>query len=144
MGLLIISLIQRRRGAQDAMQLKQPDRIPIQLDIRSMPAEMYGMSRQDQHENTDKEIEMLEAAVLYFQPDSILGVFNDSKPDQSVGDCMIKFPGHGLDPNGSFRFVEGEYMKSTDCEDFVDDRRTVLNSLKRTAENSNIMRSRFP
>lgn len=121
------------------MQLKQPDRIPIQLDMRSMPAEMYGVSRQDQHENSDKEIEMLEEAVLYFQPDSILGVFNNPKPGQSVGDCMTKFPGHGLDPNGSFRFVEGEYMKSKDCDDFVDERRTVLNSLKKTAENSKII-----
>jgi uroporphyrinogen-III decarboxylase len=103
------------------MQLKQPDRIPIQLDMSYMLAEMYGVSRQEQHENADKEIEMLEQAAHHFQPDSILGVFNNPMPGLAVGDCMTKFPGHGLDPNGSFQFVEGEYMKSEDYDAFIDD-----------------------
>jgi hypothetical protein len=34
---------------------------------------------------------------------------------------MTKFPGHGLGPNGSFQFVEGEYMKPEDYDTFVED-----------------------
>jgi hypothetical protein len=69
-------LAERTKRLQDAMQLKQPDRIPIQLAISYMLAEMYGVTRQEQHENGDKEQEMLEKAALHFQPDSIFGVFN--------------------------------------------------------------------
>ena len=46
---------ERTKRLQDAMQLRQPDRIPIQLDMSYMLAEMYGVTRQEQHENADKE-----------------------------------------------------------------------------------------
>jgi hypothetical protein len=112
---------ERAKRLQDAMQLKQPDRIPIQLDMSYMLAEMYGVTHQEQHENAEKEIEMLEKAGLYFQPDSILGVYNNPGPALAVGDRMTKFPGHGMDPNGSFQFVEGEYMKAEDYDAFLED-----------------------
>jgi uroporphyrinogen-III decarboxylase len=114
-------LDERTKRLQDAMQLKQPDRIPIQLDMSYMLAEMYGVTRQEQHENGDKELEMLEKAALYFQPDSIFGVYNNPAPSKVVGDRMTKFPGYGLGPNGSFQFVEGEYMKPEDYDDFLED-----------------------
>ena len=111
----------RSKRLQDAMQLKQPDRIPIQLDMSYMLAEMYGVTRQEQHENAEKEMEMLEKAALHFQPDCIFGVYNNPGPSKAVGDRMTKFPGHGLGPNGSFQFVEGEYMKGEDYDAFIDD-----------------------
>lgn len=112
---------ERTKRLQDALQLKQPDRIPIQLDMSYMLAEMYGVTRQEQHENAEKEQEMLEKAALYFQPDSIMGVFNNPGPSLAVGDRMTEFPGHGMDPNGSFQFVEGEYMKAEDYGAFIED-----------------------
>ncbi len=114
-------LTERTKRLQDAMQLKQPDRVPIQLSMSYMLADMYGVSHQEQHENADKEIEMLEKAALYFQPDSIMGVYNNPGPSLALGDRMTKFPGHGLSSNGSFQFVEGEYMKSEDYDDFIED-----------------------
>lgn len=112
---------ERTGRLQDAMHLKQPDRIPIQLDLSYMLADMYGVTRQEQHENEDKEIEMLEKAAEHFKPDSIIGVYNNPFPGLALGDRTMKFPGHGLDPNGSFQFVEGEYMKSGDYDDFIED-----------------------
>jgi uroporphyrinogen-III decarboxylase len=112
---------ERTKRFQDALRLKQPDRIPIQLDMSYMLAEMYGVSHQEQHENAEKEQEMLEKAALYFQPDSILGLFNNPGPSLAVGDRMTKFPGHGMDSNGSFQFVEGEYMKGEDYDAFIED-----------------------
>ncbi|MBI5303905.1 MAG: hypothetical protein HY868_17340 [Chloroflexi bacterium] len=112
---------ERAKRIQDALQLKQPDRIPIQLGMGYMLAEMGGITRQEQHENGAKELELLEKAALHFQPDSIMGVFNNPAPGLVVGDRMTKFPGHGLDPNGSFQFVEGEYMKAEDYDAFLDD-----------------------
>ena len=86
-----------------------------------MLAEMYGVSHQEQHENPEKDQEMLEKAALYFQPDSILSVFNNPGPSLAVGDRMTRFPGHDMDPNGSFQFVEGEYMKGEDYDAFIED-----------------------
>jgi uroporphyrinogen-III decarboxylase len=112
---------ERSKRLQDAMQLKQPDRIPIQLAMSYMLAEMYGVTRQEQHENAEKELEMLEKAAFRFQPDCIAGVYNNPGPSKAVGDRMTKFPGYGLGPNGSFQFVEGEYMKGEDYDAFIDD-----------------------
>jgi uroporphyrinogen-III decarboxylase len=112
---------ERTKRFQDAMQSKQPDRIPILLDMSYMLAEMYGVTRQEQHESPDKELEMLEKAALSFQPDAIMGHYNNPGPSLAVGDLQTKFPGHGLDSNGSFQFVEGEYMKAEDYDAFLDD-----------------------
>jgi hypothetical protein len=114
-------LAERTKRLQDAMQLKQPDRIPIQLDMSYMLAEMYDVSHQEQHENAGKDQEMMEKAALYFQPDSILSLFNNPGASMALGDRTTKFPGHGLDPNGSYQFVEGEYMKGEDYDAFLND-----------------------
>jgi uroporphyrinogen-III decarboxylase len=112
---------ERNKRMQDALALKQPDRIPIQLGFGYMLAEMGGITRQEQHENGEKEQELLEQAALYYEPDSVMGLFNNPGPTLAVGDRMTRFPGHGLPPNGSFQFVEGEYMKPEDYDAFIDD-----------------------
>jgi uroporphyrinogen-III decarboxylase len=115
-------IAERAKRYADVYQLKQPDRIPIQLGMGYMLAEMYGVTRQEQHENGEKELEMLLKAGAHFQPDSIMGLFNTNQAATvAVGDRMTKFPGHGLGPDGSFQFVEGEYMKGEDYDAFLDD-----------------------
>lgn len=114
-------LAERTKRIQKAMQLKQPDRIPIQFVMSYMLAEMYGITRQEQHEDGAKELEMLEKAALYFQPDSIIGLYSAYGANVVVGDRTVKLPGYGLPPNGSFQFVEGEYMKEEDYDAFLDD-----------------------
>lgn len=112
---------ERNKRLQDALHLRQPDRVPIHLGFGYLLAEMYGMTRQEQTENHALAQELLERAALHFQPDSAMGLFNDPGASLALGDRMVKFPGHGLDPNGSFQFVEGEYMKAEDYDAFIDD-----------------------
>jgi uroporphyrinogen-III decarboxylase len=115
-------LAERTARINDALRLKQPDRIPIVLGAGYLLAEMYGVTRQEQHENGETELRMLLDAAGRFQPDTIFGVFNNPASSVAIGtDVMVKYPGHGLDPNGSFQFVEGEYMKPDDYDAFIDD-----------------------
>lgn len=83
---------ERNRRIQDALQLKKPDRIPIQLGMGYMLADMYGFTHQEQQESAEKEQEMLEKAALYFQPDAIFGVFNNPGASLALGDRMTRFP----------------------------------------------------
>jgi len=85
-------LAERTKRIQEAMQLKQPDRIPIQFVISYMLAEIYGITRQEQHEDGAKELEMLEKAALYFQPDSIIGLYSAYRTSVVVGDRTVKLP----------------------------------------------------
>jgi hypothetical protein len=112
---------QRTQRIVDALQLKQPDAVPVVLFLGYMLADMGGITRQEQHENAEKENQLLEAAALRFQADSVSGLLNNPFPTLALGDRMTRFPGHGLPPNGSFQFVEGEYMKPEDYDAFIDD-----------------------
>jgi uroporphyrinogen-III decarboxylase len=114
-------LAERTKRIQDALHLKQPDRIPIQIVMGYMIADMYGVTHQEQHENPEKSLEITEKAALHFQPDSLLAFFTSPGPSLALGDVMVRYPGHSLDANGSFQFVEGEYMKEDEYDAFIDD-----------------------
>jgi Uroporphyrinogen decarboxylase (URO-D) len=112
---------ERLQRVTEALQLKQPDRIPIQLGMGYMLAEIYGVTRQELHDDKDLHQRLLEQAALRFQPDAIMGLYNNPEPSVILGDRMTRWPGHGLPPNGSFQFVEGEYMKPEEYGAFLDD-----------------------
>jgi hypothetical protein len=112
---------ERSGRINQALRLEQPDRIPIQLGMGYMLAEMYGYTRQEVHDDKDLHEQLLERSALEFQPDSIMGLFNNPEPSIILGDRTTRWPGHGLPANGSFQFVEGEYMKGEDYDAFLED-----------------------
>ncbi len=104
------------------MELRQPDRIPIQLTVSYLLAEMAGITKQELVENSAKQQELLEKAALDFQPDTIFGTLpSDPRPHLMLGDRMTKWPGHGLDVNAEFQFAESEFMKADDYDDLLED-----------------------
>jgi len=113
---------ERSQRLLDAMELRQPDRVPIQLTISYMLAEMGGITKQELLENPAKAQELLEKAALEFQPDTIFGTLpSDPRPHLLLGDRMTRWPGHGLDVNAEFQFAESEFMKADDYDDFLED-----------------------
>ncbi len=112
----------RAKRLQDTRELRQPDRIPIQLPMSYLLAEMGGITNQEFLEKPEKAQELLEKAALYFQADSIMGTMpSDPRPLLMLGDRMTKWPGHGLSPNGQYQFVEHEFMKAEDYDEFLED-----------------------
>src|SRR3972149_5762784 len=115
-------LAERSKRLQDAMELKQPDRVPIMMSARYFLAEFGGITKQELVESPEKQQELLEKAALEYQPDSIFGLLpSDPRPHVLLGDRMTKWPGHGLDANGQFQFVEHEFMKAEDYDEFLED-----------------------
>ncbi len=115
-------LKERTQRLRDAMELRQPDRIPIQLTISYMLAETAGITKQELLENPGLAQDLLEKAAVEYQPDTIFGTLpSDPRPHLLLGDRMTRWPGHGLDPNGEFQFVENEFMKADDYDEFLED-----------------------
>jgi hypothetical protein len=114
-------LAERSKRVEDAVLLKQPDRIPIALGMSYLLAEMGGITKQELYENPDRAQELLEEAALRFQPDMLMGAWHTPEPSRALGDRMTKWPGYGLGPNGSFQFNESEFMKAEDYDAFLDD-----------------------
>jgi hypothetical protein len=113
---------QRAQRMADAMQLRQPDRVPLIMPIGYMLAELGGITKQQLLADPDRSQELLEQAALHFQPDSIHGPMPfDPTPYLLLGDRMTAWPGHGLDENMQFQFVESEFMKAEDYDAFLED-----------------------
>ncbi len=113
---------ERQQRIQDALQLRKPDRIPIMLPMGYLLAEIGGITKQELHDNAEKAQMLLERAAQEYQPDALFGLFPpDPRPHLLLGDRMTVFPGHGLEPNSEYQFVEKEFMKAEDYDDLLED-----------------------
>ena len=113
---------ERAKRVDDAIHLRQPDRIPISLGFGNLLAEIGGITRQELYESPDMALAALEKAAVRYQPDLASGVFGGSSgPSRVLGDRMTKWPGYGLGENDSFQFHEDEYMKAEDYDAFLAD-----------------------
>jgi uroporphyrinogen-III decarboxylase len=109
---------ERSKRIQDAIQLKQPDRVPLWFqDLSFFPANFAGISYKDAFYDSDKLFDAYAKTILHYQPDMY---FNPGHAIHTPGqaleilDCQqIKWPGYGgLSPNFTFQFIEEEYMKA--------------------------------
>ena len=114
-------IAERNQRLTDAYDLKQPDRIPISLNLSYMLSRMGGVTNQELDEDPDLCQELLERAALYFQPDEIMGGGWNGTPSMILGDRQTRWPGHGVAPDRPFQFKEGEYMKAEDYDEFIED-----------------------
>ena len=114
-------LAERTKRIKDAYELRVPDRVPISLNFGYMLARLGGITYQELERDAGKAQELLEKYALYFEPDMVSGVGFSPLPSMALGDRQTKWPGYGLGPNGTFQFVEGEYMKAEEYEALLDD-----------------------
>lgn len=114
-------LTERTKRIQDALELKRPDRIPISMPASYLLSEYGGVTHREQQDNWEKAQELLEKFAIEFQPDTVLGLFNNPRPSLALGDRMTKWPGYDLPDTGSFQFDEHEFMKSEDYDAFLED-----------------------
>ncbi len=104
-----------------AYGLQKPDRIPVLMPTGHFLAQWGGVTRQELTENPDTELDLLERVALAYEPDAISGLVNHPAYAVALGDRMTKWPGHGLGPEGSFQFVEHEFMQAEDYDAFIED-----------------------
>lgn len=104
-----------------AYALQKTDRVPVLLPAGHFLARLGGITRQELTENTDKENDLLEMAAIRYQPDGLTGLVNHPGYAYALGDRMTAWPGRDLGPEGSFQFVESEFMKPEDYDAFIED-----------------------
>ena len=113
---------ERAKRIEDAIALRQPDRVPIVMSAGYLLADLGGITKQQLLEDHELCQQLLEKAALEFQPDSIWGPMPaDPTPSLILGDRQSAWPGHQLSPNSQFQFVEGEFMKEDEYDDFLED-----------------------
>jgi hypothetical protein len=112
---------ERSRRFNDAIQLKQPDQIPLFMPFGYYPAEMGNVPHQAIYDDLDLSHLLLEKAALQYQPDMFTGAWHTPEMSKALGDRMTKWPGFGLEPEGCFQFNEQEFMKADDYDAFLED-----------------------
>ncbi len=102
--------------------LQPADRVPTSLPLSYFPARYAGIKFSDSFYDFPKWKAAFLKAALYLSPDRV-GYF----PNQSghvmeeMGVKTTVWPGHGVGENRPHQFVEGEYMKSAEYDQFLND-----------------------
>jgi uroporphyrinogen-III decarboxylase len=113
---------QREKRVNDAIALRVPDRVPIEVLFGFFPAKYSGMTVEEVMYDPEKLLQAQMKTLLEFQPDMeqnpyairFLGPILEALDFK-----QLKWPGHGVPTNLTYQFVEGEYMKADEYDHFL-------------------------
>ncbi|MBN1191986.1 MAG: hypothetical protein JXA46_19700 [Dehalococcoidales bacterium] len=109
----------------DAMQVRQPDRVPIVPSLGGLAAAYCGYTHKDIMYDVEKAVEVATKCTLDFQFDAKIGAgaagLSVGKVGEALEDRQYNWPGHGVPDDNTFQFNEGEYMKADEYDEFIQD-----------------------
>ena len=115
---------EREKRVNDAIALRKPDRVPVTALIGLFPPKYVGMTIEEFMYNPEKTWEAYWKTMLEFEPDLQHNPF----PVHYIGPMMesldfkqMLWAGHGVGPDVSYQFVEGEYMEPVEYDHFLHD-----------------------
>lgn len=113
---------ERLQRVEDAVRLKTPDRVPVLASFRYFPARYTGMTYEDVYHKPEEWMEANKKAIIDFEPDMYYPPFTESgKAYEILGIKQVKWPGHGIPPDSTHQYVEGEYMTENEYDSFISD-----------------------
>ena len=113
---------ERIKRMTDALQLKQPDRIPIHCGWVTCSPKCTASPARNSTKTATRSSRCCSRPRCISSRTASWACSTTPRPALAIGgDRMTKLPGHGLDANGSFQFVEDEYMKPEDYDAFIED-----------------------
>lgn len=117
-------LRERTKRVEDAVRLKQPDRVPFTPFFSFFPAKYAGISCEEYMHDYDKMKEAAKKAILGVDPDQYLnpyGLFGLGPIMEILDFKQLKWPGHGVSPDHTYQFVEAELMKAEEYDAYLSD-----------------------
>jgi len=116
---------ERSQRVEDAVQLKEPDRVPVAPLFSYFYAKYAGITPAEAHYDYEKWIMAVKKTVIDFEPDMVNNprmILLAPGPMLDMVDFkQIRWPGRGVSPNHTFQYVEGEYMKAEEYDAFLED-----------------------
>jgi len=111
------------KRVQDAVALRKPDRVPVAPVIEMFPIFYSGITIKDAMNDYKKAEEAWDKFFADFDPDmgwDPIFAF-PAKVIEKLDLQWFKWPGHGVPDNKIYQFVEGEYMKENEYDEFIYD-----------------------
>lgn len=113
---------ERNQRLLDQVALKETDRIPFVFGTRFWTAKFAGITFEEQMYDADKSAAALEKALLWLEPDGYLPSLYIYGPTLEALDYrMLKWPGHGTDPNATFQYLDRELMPAQEYDEYLFD-----------------------
>ena len=111
---------ERAQRIDDAISLRIPDRIPIEIAFGYFPARYCGIPSAAAYYDYDSWLAACKKTVLDFGADiSVVLPFFPGSVLEVIDPKSMMWPGHGSSSLASHQYVEGEYMKSDEYEAFL-------------------------
>ncbi|OGO18980.1 MAG: hypothetical protein A2144_05355 [Chloroflexi bacterium RBG_16_50_9] len=113
---------EREKRIKDAIQLKVPDRVPTLIDFGYLAARYAGMTVEEAFYDSEKWVKANRKIVVDFQPDIFqCNLFTSGAVYETIDTKLMKWPGHGVSPDHTHQYVEGEYMTADEYDAFIED-----------------------
>jgi hypothetical protein len=122
----------RVQRIKDAVQMKtEPDRVPVFPIVGFFPAFYSGMTPREAMYDYEKLSAAWKKYVLDFDPDAHLGIAipTPGKMYDILDYKLYSWPGHGVSPDSSYQYNEGEYMKAEEYDAFIQDPHYYFNAI---------------
>ncbi|WXG42048.1 MAG: uroporphyrinogen decarboxylase family protein [Candidatus Freyarchaeum deiterrae] len=120
---------EREQRWNDAVALKEPDRVPLAPFTHFWPTRYKGMSNKEAMFDHARTAAAYKETVLEFDWDiapSMLPIFSGPAL-KAMKAKILRAPGIDLPDNLPFQFVEGEYMKAEEYKEFFENTDKFIN-----------------
>lgn len=103
---------------KDAIQLKEPDRVPVVILPSMFPYLNAGITVEEAMYEYDKCTAAFKEFMLEFEPDMHIGASapGAGKFYERLDYKLYAWPGHGVPPEHSYQCIEGEYMQADEYD----------------------------
>jgi len=113
---------ERNQRVNDAIKLKIPDRVPVQASFGCFAARWSGIPCSTAYYDYDMWLAAFKKACIDFAPDTVyITPFSPGKAMEYLDVKQMRWPGHGVSPEHSYQFVEGEWMKGDEYDAYFQD-----------------------
>lgn len=114
----------RWQRIMDLVALKQPDRMPITFYATFWLAKYGNITCRELMYDYARTAEIAERAVRELQPDTVASLVGNCALGPSLEALdfkQLQWPGHGVGDNQPFQYLDREYMKVEDFDEFLFD-----------------------
>jgi hypothetical protein len=111
---------ERLARVKAAAACQQPDQIPVFGPFQKYPYQFAGITLKQAMNDYPAARAACHKFVDYFQPDVDFGpIFAyPARAMESIGWKAFKWPGHGLDDDVMYQYIDGEYMTADEYDEF--------------------------
>ncbi|OGA49017.1 MAG: hypothetical protein A3G25_15050 [Betaproteobacteria bacterium RIFCSPLOWO2_12_FULL_63_13] len=117
-----IAYSERMKRVMDAVQLRQPDRVPVAFFSMFWLARYGGISYREAMYDYARLSEIARRALLELQPDmyALPHLLTAVGPAmETLGYKQLEWPGHGTAQDVSYQYVDREYMKGEEFDEYL-------------------------